>query len=235
MKAIKPMTFATIFLLFASAAIATDFSSGTGTVVETMDSAGYTYVLLEEDGRWIAGKQFEVQPGEVVRYEKAVEMGEFHSRSLDRTFETIAFSQVLELANPKIRSDHADSNAIATVGEQLGISKSTATAAPDVGEITPLENGKTIDTIRTEFQQLEGQKVTLRAKVMKVSVNILGKNWITLKDGTGTEPEDKLLATSAELVEIGDLVTATGVVNTDVDLGSGYKYKVVLEEATFTK
>ena len=77
MKAIKPMTFATIFLLFASAAIATDFSSGTGTVVETMDSAGYTYVLLEEDGRWIAGKQFEVQPGEVVRYEKAVEMGSF--------------------------------------------------------------------------------------------------------------------------------------------------------------
>ena len=70
---------------------------------------------------------------------------------------------------------------------------------------------------------------------MKVSKNILGKNWITLQDGTGTAPENKLLATSAELVEIGDMVTATGTVNTDVDLGSGYKYKVVLEETTFAK
>ena len=70
---------------------------------------------------------------------------------------------------------------------------------------------------------------------MKVSKNILGKNWITLQDGTGTAPENTLLATSAELAEIGDLVTAKGMVNIDVDLGSGYKYKVVLEETTFSK
>ena len=180
-------------VLFATASVANEFLSGTGTVVETMDSAGYTYVLLEEDGRWIAGKQLEVTPGEVVRYDKAVEMGQFHSRSLNRSFEQIAFSQTLELVNPRIRSDHADSGAIATVGEQLGISKSAAVVAPQAGEITPLEGGQTIDTIRTDSEQLKGQEVALRAKVMKVSMNILGKNWITLKDGTGSDPSTKLL------------------------------------------
>jgi len=237
MNVVKIISLAIAFLLFASASSASEFLSGTGTVVETMDSAGYTYVLLEEDGRWIAGKQLEVLPGEMVRYENAVEMGEFHSRSLDRTFEQIAFSQRLELVNPRIRSDHADSNAMAIVGEQLGITKSTdtVTVAPEAGEIAPLDGGKTIDAIRTEYQQLHDQQVAVRAKVMKVSKNILGKNWITLQDGTGSAPGNKLLATSAELVEIGDLVTAKGVIKTDVDLGSGYKYKVVMEETTFTK
>ena len=32
----------------------------------------------------------------------------------------------------------------------------------------------------------------------------------------------------------GDLVVAKGTVSTDVDLGYGYQYKVLLEEATFS-
>lgn len=234
MNVFKPISFVAALLFYMSVSFANDFLSGTGTVVETMDSAGYTYVLLEEDGRWVAGKQFQVEPGEVVRYDQAVEMGKFHSRSLNRDFEQIAFSQVLEVISPKIRPDHAESNAIATVGEQLGISKSTAIVAPEVGDIAPLEGGQTIDSIRTGSEQLKGQEVAVRAKVMKVSMNILGKNWITLKDGTGSEPNTKLLATTTETVEIGDMVIARGIVNTNVDLGSGYKYAVVLEEAVFS-
>jgi len=235
MNILKSITIVGALLFFSSATIANEYTSGTGTVAETMDSAGYTYVRLEENGRWIAGKQLEVSPGEKIKYENAVEMGEFHSRSLDRTFEKIAFTQLLELVNPRIRGDHADSEAMAMVGEQLGITKSTAPVTLEAGEVTPLNGGKTIDTIWKEHQQLTGQQVTLRAKVMKVNQNILGKNWITLQDGTGTAPENKLLTTSAELVEIGDLVTVKGIVKTDVDLGSGYKYKVVLEEATFSR
>ena len=47
------------------------------------------------------------------------------------------------------------------------------------GEIAPLEGGKTIADIHTESEKLKDQQVTLRAKVMKVSENILGKNWGT--------------------------------------------------------
>ena len=70
---------------------------------------------------------------------------------------------------------------------------------------------------------------------MKVSKNVMGKNWITLQDGTGTAPNDRLIATSSEVVAVGDLVTVTGVVHTNVDLGSGYNYSVLIEEATFSK
>ena len=70
---------------------------------------------------------------------------------------------------------------------------------------------------------------------MKVSLNIVGKNWITLQDGTGTAPDNRLIATSSEVVSVGDLVTVKGVVHTNVDLGSGYTYSVLLEEATFSR
>jgi hypothetical protein len=48
-------------------------------------------------------------------------------------------------------------------------------------------------------------------------------------------PNNKLIATTSEVVAVGDLVTVTGVVHTDVDLGSGYNYSVLLEEVTFTR
>ena len=50
----------------------------------------------------------------------------------------------------------------------------------------------------------------------------MGRNWITLQDGTGTKPGNKIVATSQETATIGDLVIAKGKINTDVDLGRGY-------------
>jgi hypothetical protein len=63
----------------------------------------------------------------------------------------------------------------------------------------------------------------------------MGKNWITMQDGTGTEPDNRLVATSSELVSPGDLVIASGILRKDIDIGAGYKYKILLEEATFSQ
>jgi hypothetical protein len=37
------------------------------------------------------------------------------------------------------------------------------------------------------------------------------------------------------MVAPGDLVVASGTIRNDIDLGSGYTYKVLLEEATFSQ
>lgn len=62
----------------------------------------------------------------------------------------------------------------------------------------------------------------------------MGKNRITLQDGTGVAPNNKPIATSTEFVAVG-IVTARGVVHNDVDLGSGYHYAALLEDTTFVK
>ena len=75
----------------------------------------------------------------------------------------------------------------------------------------------------------------MRAKVMKFSENILGKNWITLQDGTGVAPENKLVVTSSEIAAVGDALVVKGLVKSNIDIGAGYTYKVLLEEASFTR
>jgi hypothetical protein len=41
--------------------------------------------------------------------------------------------------------------------------------------------------------------------------------------------------TTRQIAKAGDVVTAKGVAHTDVDLGMGYTYKILIEEATLQK
>ena len=69
---------------------------------------------------------------------------------------------------------------------------------------------------------------------MKYNPEIMGRNWVHLRDGTGSalDNSNDLLVTTTNEAEIGDVVTAKGIVRTDMDFGSGYAYKVLIEEAT---
>jgi len=68
-----------------------------GTVVETMNSGGYTYVLLENNGQrnWAAMAETTVKVGEQVELKQGMVMTNFTSKSLNRTFERIYFTQGL--------------------------------------------------------------------------------------------------------------------------------------------
>ncbi|MDA8163979.1 MAG: hypothetical protein M0017_02945 [Desulfobacteraceae bacterium] len=80
----------TIAIAFGSAAAA-DLS---GKVAETMDSGGYTYVLLDTGSgkTWAAMPQTKVAVGDQIKLEEGPVMENFTSKTLNRTFETIVFS-----------------------------------------------------------------------------------------------------------------------------------------------
>lgn len=65
-----------------------------GKVVETMDSAGYTYVCLEKKGQktWVAVPQIKVKKGQSMSFQPGTEMVNFKSKTLNRTFDRIIFS-----------------------------------------------------------------------------------------------------------------------------------------------
>ena len=69
----------------------------TGKVVETMDAGGYSYVCLENDGKktWIAAPAMKVVLGEQLSFLPGSEMPNFTSKSLNRSFEKIIFSNGL--------------------------------------------------------------------------------------------------------------------------------------------
>lgn len=69
-----------------------------GKVVETMDSGGYTYVCLENGGTktWVALPQAKVKVGQQVTCQPGMEMKNFTSKTLNRTFASIIFSGGLQ-------------------------------------------------------------------------------------------------------------------------------------------
>jgi hypothetical protein len=70
-----------------------------------------------------------------------------------------------------------------------------------------------------------------------VNLGILGKNWLHVQDGTGTAADgtNDLVVTTKDVVARGDIVTVQGTVHTNVDLGSGYAYAVIIEDAAVRK
>ena len=70
-----------------------------GTVVETFNAGGYTYLSLEKEGKksWAAVPPVEVKVGSEVTVRPGMEMGKFTSKTLKRTFENIVFSPGLSI------------------------------------------------------------------------------------------------------------------------------------------
>ncbi len=219
-------------LFYIPVSMAAEAGPVTGTVAETIDSGSYVYIRLE-DGVWIAANSFAVEKGDKIQYSDAMEMNDFHSQSLDRTFESILFVSQAGLVGGEGTTGSA-MQMEGHAGMNMPLEKPTMAQAPEAGEVKPLADGKTIAGIFAESAALKEQVVSLNAKVIKINKSIMGRNWITLQDGTGIAPDDRLLATSQEVVTPGDLVIVKGTVNTDVDLGYGYHYKVLLEEASFS-
>jgi hypothetical protein len=65
-----------------------------GKVVETMNSGGYTYVQVDENGQklWVAAMQTPVKVGDTVEFPDSPPMVNFQSKTLKRTFDKIIFA-----------------------------------------------------------------------------------------------------------------------------------------------
>jgi len=70
-----------------------------GKVLETMDSGGYTYVQVDENGQklWVAVMQTKVKVGDTVEFPDSPPMVNFQSKTLKRTFEKIIFAPGLAI------------------------------------------------------------------------------------------------------------------------------------------
>lgn len=197
----------------------------TGSVAETMNSGGYTYARLQtaRGDVWIAAAEFAVQKGERLTAPLEMPMTNFHSQTLNRDFPTIYFvSQVAR-----------DGQAVSVQQARTDAPAATATPQAPVERMTPASGGLSIAEVWAKRKSLAGQQVVVRGKVVKVNRGILDRNWIHLQDGSGSAADrtNDLTVTTAAEVNVGDIVTMSGVLATGKDLGSGYAYDVILEKA----
>lgn len=209
-----------------------------GTVLETMDAAGYTYVLLNtaEGQRWVATQQTLVAVGDTVQTDQGTAMQQFASQSLNRTFEVIYFCDTFQ--NLSATTLPAGNPATAMPpGHPTTTGAPVAAGAMIVDSaVAAAEEGKDIAWVYANKDSLAGQPVSLRGKVVKFNANILGTNWLHIQDGSGSaaDASNDLTVTSAAQAAVGDTVVVTGNVVLDKDFGAGYSYPVLVEDASLT-
>lgn len=209
-----------------------------GTVLFTETGGKYTYIQLKQEEKeiWLAASAFEVAVGDRVEYMGGVPMRDFHVKALDRTFEEILF---LSNIRKVVDAQEAEGAAPAAMPAD-DLHRNLSASPPDVsmpatGEVVRGAMELSIAELYDRRAELAGQKVRVRGKVVKLSRNVLGRTWLTLADGAGAASDNTLRVTTSEEAQPGETVTATGTVKTDIDLGSGYKYKLLLEEATIAR
>jgi hypothetical protein len=199
-----------------------------GKVLETMDSGGYTYVKIDTEGKnvWVAVPKMKVEVGQDVSFTPGMEMSNFTSKTLNRTFESIIFST-------GVVGGHA------TPAQQSSANKPAGPKADEVIKVDKASgpNAYTVAELYEKRAELDTKSVTVRGKVVKVSTAIMGKNWVHIQDGSGDQSKGThdILVTSQDLPSVGDIVTAKGTLYKDKDFGSGYKYSVMLEETNIEK
>ncbi len=219
----------------AQAPVAAKTAGITGTVLETMNAAGYTYVQVDDGQQkvWAAAPEFNVAVGDNVIVPDGMLMNNYHSKSLDRDFDVVYF--VDAILNPNATA--APATAAATPEGPAGTKVAApATVNVDLSGITKAMGGKTVAEIYAGKAELAGKDVVVHGKVVKYNAQIMGKNWLHVQDGSGNAADgsnDITITTTVE-AKVGDTVLITGPVTLDKDFGYGYKYALIIEDAKVT-
>ena len=180
-----------------------------GIVNKTIEVPGYTLMEISDDtgNMWVAGTSITIENGSQITASGILNT-EFYSPTLNKTFD------VMLLAN-SISGDTATSNpphgGIAPVTSDLNVSA--------------IDGGTRIEEILNNTADLADQEVKVVAIVTK-NVVLIDYTMITIEDGTG---ELKARSPNSFAYSVGETIIVTGTVSTDVDLGSGYHYDILLE------
>lgn len=234
-----------------------------GTVTEVLASGGYTYVNLATTAGpvWAAFPTMPVTVGQNLTLVPGYEMRNFSSTSLNRKFERIIFSSGpsdKQAWDPNLlREAHKPGAATAPAppGSPPAAALPSKVPPAAAAKIPPHArtkeaagvrvkkaagaNAYTVSDLYGRRAKLNGRKVVVRGKVVKVNPRILKQCWVHIQDGSGTPGRgDMNLVTttpSATLTipAVGSVVTVTGTLRKDRDFGGGYRYAVILENSTY--
>jgi hypothetical protein len=193
-------------------------------VLEVLQTPQYTYLQVLEglEVRWVAIPQQEAKIGDSFFYDSALEMRNFQSKELDRTFELIYF--VNRVSNAPLDAAH-QSGAMQPHSGRVPESSGSSVV------LQKADNEITVAQIFENRNGFSGKEVEIRGIVVKINEGIMGTNWIHLQDGTSHNGSFDLTITSDDLPSLNSEATFRGTITLNKDFGSGYFYDIIMESA----
>ena len=210
-----------------------EFANQKSEVKEVIQTSNYTYLRVERNKQeqWIAiGRMEKAKAGDVYYFEEGLEMKNFESKELGRTFESVLF--VMEISDQPIKHEDVHGG-MQNVGNQPVMGdKPEKPVFEKIDVKVDLPAGATsIADLYAKSADYKGKLVTVRGKVTKVNVGIMGRNWIHIQDGTASGDNFDLTITTKYEPAVGAIVTYSGTFSLDKDFGYGYYYSIILEDA----
>jgi hypothetical protein len=194
----------------------------TAVVQEVIQATSYTYLKVKEADNefWIAVTKRQIEPGATISFADALEMTDFQSKDLQRTFDKIYFVSRI-------------------VGDGLSESQQSMSMPlrmkPELEKkeisIEPAQGGVTIGELFANRNSYGDKTVLVKGQVTKVNRAIMDRNWVHLQDGTSDSGSFDLTVTTNDDVKVGDVVTFEGKIALNKDFGAGYTYEVIMEQA----
>jgi hypothetical protein len=197
-----------------------------GKVTEVIEAAGYTYAEVDtgKEKVWAAASTTPLEVGDRIAFTTEMPMKNFHSSSMDRDFPIIYF------VNRFISDEAAAAGAAASMASPHASVKPAPGAGPVEG-IDKLEDGNSIAELYAARQGLAGKTIRVRGKVTKFTANVMGKNWLHIRDSSTA---DDLTVTTGDSAAMDEVVVIEGELALDKDFGYGYVYPLIVEDASVT-
>ncbi len=198
-----------------------------GIIEKVLQTSGYTYALVKSgaDTAWVAVNQMELKKGETLYYNGGLEMENFHSKSLNRTFAKVYLVQDAT-TNPSAKP---------AATAQMGNQPMKPKIEQEKIQVKPMNGSISIADLYANKAKYAGKVVKVRGKVTKYNPDIMGKNWVHIQDGTKNGSDFDLTITTPDRVRMGDVVTFEGKITLNKDFGAGYFYSVIMEDGKVLK
>jgi hypothetical protein len=196
-------------------------------VKEVIQAGGYTYLNVTEKRKstWLAIPGTDIEKGVKITYSGGMEMTDFHSRELNRTFPSILFLEGITTDSKK--SKGSDVKLEGKMGE---VKKEKANVS-----IRQPEGALSIEEIFETKDELSGKTIMVKGIITKINPAILGKNWVHIQDGTEYKGEFDLTVTTQAHMQLSDTVKFEGRISLKKDFGYGYVYEVLMEDGIVIK
>lgn len=194
-------------------------------VNEVLHSSKYTYLNVDEEGNsfWIAVPGQEVEEGQTYYYKGGLKKVNFESKEFNRVFDVIYLVSRIS-KQPGFAGGSAVERAMANMEKKETVEDNSM---PE-----PVEGGIRIADLFANQQKYAGKTIIVSGKCVKVNNQIMGKNWVHVQDGSGQGGNADLTITTQEIVMVGSNVTFEGTIALNKDFGAGYRYDVIMEQAS---
>ena len=189
------------------------------TILEVLPTVKYVYLRVKEEDNefWIATNKMPVTVGETYFFRGGLLKTNFESKEHNRVFDR------MYLVSALVESDHSSHAS----------SKTAAPTSTDDPNKLEVKGSVKIADLVANPKKYVGETIQISGKCVKVNSNIMGRNWVHIKDGS-KDDYDLVVTCNAE-IPVGHMVTIAAKVALDKDFGAGYHYAMILENGVVIK